>query len=75
MPTLTIRNIPEPVVRRLKASATSHKISMEQEVRNLLARRYAAKRDVLSRVRERWESVPATSDAEAQSWRKEGRKG
>ena len=69
MATLTIRNLPEDVVDRLKASAQRKGLSMEQEVREILLKRYAARATVLDRVRNRWEKLPATSAEEVQTWR------
>ena len=40
MGTLTIRNLPEEVIQGVKTSAELHKRSMEQEIRELLQRRY-----------------------------------
>ncbi|MFQ5938226.1 MAG: hypothetical protein ACE5LB_17630 [Acidiferrobacterales bacterium] len=73
MATLTIRNLPERLVRRLKTVARQKGRSMEQEVRELLQTRYAPRSEVLSRVRKRWETLPETTADEAQRWRVEGR--
>ena len=73
MPTLTIRNVPEPVVKRLKAVAKNKGHSMEQEVRELLATRYAERAEVLDRIRKSWETLPETSAAEANEWLRQSR--
>ena len=68
MPTLTIRNVPKPVVDRLKAVAKNKGHSMEQELRELLATRYPARAEVLDRIRKSWETLPETSAAEIDEW-------
>ncbi len=74
MATVTIRNLPEKLVNRLKAAAKQRGRSMEQEVRELLQARYAARSEILSRVRKRWETLPETTADEASRWRAEGRR-
>lgn len=73
MGAITIRNLPDELVDRLKEAAEAHNRSMEQEVRELLEQRYAPKGEVLSRVRERWEELPETAPEEVDQWREEGR--
>ena len=73
MATLTIRHVPEAVVERLKAVAKRKGYSMEQEVRELLAMRYAARTEIMARIRQRWDTLPPTSGAEVRAWRQTGR--
>jgi plasmid stability protein len=73
MATLTIRNLPDDVVKRLKEVAARNKRSMEQEVRELLQERFAARVEVLRRVRERCRSLPKTTAEEVNRWIREGR--
>jgi plasmid stability protein len=73
MATLTIRNLPEPVVSRIKQLAARNGHSMEQEIRSLLIRRYSEKRDIIARARERWSRYPAPSAEDLERWRREGR--
>lgn len=73
MGTLTIRNLPDELIRRVKTVAEYNRHSMEQEVRELLQRRYSPKDEVLARVRNRWDSIPAASADELEQWRDEGR--
>lgn len=73
MGAITIRNLPDDLVDRLKEAAAAHNRSMEQEVRELLEQRYATKDEVLERVRKRWEVLPETTPEEVESWRQEGR--
>ena len=73
MGAITIRNLPDELVDRLKEAAQAHNRSMEQEVRELLEQRYAPKGEVLSRMRERWEELPDTDSEEVALWREEGR--
>jgi len=73
MATLTIRNLPDDVVKRLKEVAARNKRSMEQEVRELLQERFATRVEVLRRVRERCRSLPKTTAEEVNRWIREGR--
>ncbi len=73
MATITIRNLPDDVVERLKAVAADHRRSMEHEVRILLEQRYAPRSEVLRRIRARWGRLPAVAPEEVQRWRDEGR--
>jgi len=73
MGAITIRNLPDELVDRLKEVAQAHNRSMEQEVRELLEQRYAPKGEVLGRMRERWEELPQTDPDEVARWREEGR--
>lgn len=73
MATITIRELPDDLLRRLKASAKAHGRSMEQEVRELLAQRYAPRSEILDRIRERWDELPETDAEEAARWRAHGR--
>jgi plasmid stability protein len=69
MATLTIRHVPDAIVERLKAAAKRKGQSMEQEVRDLLAMRYAPWWEVTRRIRQHWESLPPPSEAAARAWR------
>ena len=73
MATLTIRHVPEAVVERLKDAAKRKGHSMEQEVRELLAMRYATRPEIMARIRHRWHTLPPTSEAEVCAWRQTGR--
>jgi plasmid stability protein len=73
MATLTIRHIPEAIIERLKAIAKRKGHSMEQEVRELLATRYAARNEITARVRQRWDTLPSTSEADVRTWCQIGR--
>lgn len=74
MATLTIRNLPDDLIERVKASAAHHGCSMEQELRDLLQSRYARRSEVLARIRSRWKDLPATEAQELVRWREEGRR-
>jgi hypothetical protein len=54
MATLTIRNVPETVIRSLKALARRRRRSMEQEVRELLEVHVSEKRSVLEQIEGGW---------------------
>ena len=69
MATLTIRNLPDDLIERLKTAAQRSGRSMEAEVRELLRRKYAARSAIARRIRERWSELPDTSSGEAKQWR------
>ena len=73
MATLTIRNLPQALVRRLKRVAAANGRSMEQEVRELLRERYMSRRQLLRRIRDGWSELPETSAAEVDAWIETGR--
>ncbi len=73
MATLTIRNVPEDVVDRLKETAGRRRRSMEQEVRELLIERYPDRSERLGAIRERWERFPSPSAEQVDGWIEKGR--
>ncbi|PHJ68571.1 hypothetical protein VF14_04265 [Nostoc linckia z18] len=73
MATITIRNISDELVDRIKRLAEQKGISMEQEVRDLLQKRYGQRDEVLARIRERAKALPMESESQVQSWKSEGR--
>lgn len=73
MATLTIRNVPDEVVDRIKSSAEMAGRSMEQEVRALLEARYASRKAVLSRIRARWPDLPRVKRSDVDHWKARGR--
>jgi plasmid stability protein len=73
MANLTIRNVPEDVVERLKATARRKGHSMEQEVRELLMARFADRTEIAARIRKRWETLPPPSEVDVEVWRRNGR--
>jgi len=68
MATLTIGHVSAAIVERLKAATQRKGRSMEQEVRDLLAMRYAPRSEVTRRIRQRWELFPPTSEADIGAW-------
>lgn len=74
MGTLTIRGLPEEVIQGVKTSAELHQRSTEQEIRELLQRRYGPRSEVLRRIRNRWEVLPRTEANEVEQWRQKGRR-
>jgi plasmid stability protein len=74
MATLTIRSIPDEIVERIREVAKERGSSMEQEVRDLLQERYADRRAVLDRIRERWATQPSASVGEVGEWLDEARR-
>lgn len=73
MTTLTIRNLPDDLIERLKEAAAHNGRSMEQEVRDLLARRYASRDAVVQRMRHRWPVLPAPTAQQVEQWIDHGR--
>ncbi|MBW4597280.1 MAG: hypothetical protein KME46_31390 [Brasilonema angustatum HA4187-MV1] len=73
MATITIRNISDELVARIKRLAGQKGISMEQEVRDLLQKRYGQRNEVLARIRQRAEALPMEQESRVQSWKSEGR--
>ena len=74
MPTLTIRNVPRMVIARLKNAAVQSGRSMEQELRELLERRYGRREDVLKALRASWGELPSSSAKEVARWIETGRR-
>jgi len=73
MATITIRNVPDELVNRIKRLAEQKGISMEQEVRDLLQSRYVQRGEVIKRIRQRWETLPVQEASQLQEWKKQGR--
>ncbi len=74
MPTLTIRNVPNRVVRSLKALARRRRRSMEQEVRELLEAHVAERRSVLEQIEAGWvRQSRRPTGAEIDAWIGTGR--
>ena len=73
MATVTIRNLPDDVVERIKRSAEVQGRSMESELRELLQQRYADRQAILDRIHRRWEERPKASEEEIEAWIQHGR--
>jgi len=73
MATITIRNLPDEVVARLKDKAACNGRSMEEEVRLLLRERYASRAEIIKRVRARWDRIGPVTPEEVEGWIAEGR--
>lgn len=76
MATLTIRNLGSELVERLKERAKRNGRSMEQEAREILGQRLAARNDLLAEMRTRWNvmAAPPTA-ADVDEWIAAGRRG
>jgi hypothetical protein len=74
MANLTIRNLPDDLVQRIKTVAATKGHSMEQEIRESLEIRYATRLNVISRIRQRWQALPTNTPDEVEQWRTVGRK-
>jgi len=75
MATLTIRNLPPEVVKRLKERAKRNGRSMEQEAREILGQRLASRSELLSEMRGRWTDIATPPSAsEVDEWIGAGRR-
>ena len=73
MATITIRNLPDDLVERIKLLAKEKGVSMEQEIRDLLQARYVNRREVIERIRQRNETLPTQSVVNLSDWKEQGR--
>jgi plasmid stability protein len=74
MPTLTIRNVPERIVKSLKVRARARHRSMEQEVRELLEEQFPERGLVFAQIEAGWEKQSRRPSArEIESWIRAGR--
>lgn len=73
MAAITIRNISEELVERIKFLAEQKGISMEQEVRDFLQTRYGQRSEVIARIRRRNETLPVEKEIHIQQWKDAGR--
>jgi antitoxin FitA len=73
MAAITIRNISEELVERIKFLAEQKGVSMEQEVRDLLQIRYGRRSDVLERIQQRSQNLPVEQESHVQAWKNLGR--
>ena len=73
MAAITIRNISDELVDRIKFLAEQKGVSMEQEVRDLLQTRYGNRLEVIARIRLRNETLPLEQESHVQSWQDTGR--
>lgn len=73
MATLTIHDVPDELVDRIKRLAEQKGISIEQEIRDLLQSRYVQRRVVIDRIRQRWQTLPVQPASQLQDWKEQGR--
>ena len=73
MATITIRNLPDELVERIKLLAKEKGVSMEQEIRDLLQARYVNRREIIARIRQRNETLPTQSVVDMTDWEEQGR--
>ena len=74
MATLTIRNVPEKVVRSLKILAQRNQRSMEQEIRDILEEQVGDRMSALDQIEKSWERQSRRPKAaEVNSWIRAGR--
>jgi plasmid stability protein len=73
MATLTIRNLPEDLVERIKDAATRNGRSMASELRQLLLQRYVTRQQVLEEIRNRPPGFPSATAREIRRWIETGR--
>lgn len=73
MANLTVRQVPDELVERLKDAARRNGRSMEQELRALLQERFGSRAEVLARIRHRWKELPDVTQTEADEWIRQAR--
>ena len=74
MPTLTIRNIPESVIRSLKSLAARNARSMEQEVREILEENVIDRISTLEQIEKSWKrQARRPTPGEINRWIRSGR--
>jgi plasmid stability protein len=64
MATLTIRELPEPVLRRLEQRARQNRRTVEEEARSILEAVSEDRADVLQQIEESWTRQSGTPTAE-----------
>jgi plasmid stability protein len=75
MATLTIRNMPDKVVRSLKVLAEKNQRSMEQEIRDILEEQAGDRMSALQQITKSWERQSRRPKAkEVDNWKRPGRK-
>ena len=74
MATITVRNLPDSVVRALKELAERNNRSMEQEAREIISSRVMDRQAVMRVLREGWlrHTRPVRQD-EAEEWVRQSR--
>ena len=73
MATLTMENLSQELVERIRKTAERRGRSVEQEIRDLLEQRYSSRKQILERCRRLWNELPRVDAEEVRSWREEGR--
>jgi len=73
MATVLLRDLPTKVLANIEPTAQVHGQSMEQEIRQMLARRYGERAAVAERIRQRWPELPQVSSDQLEAWRGAGR--
>lgn len=74
MATITVRNLPDSVVRALKELAERNNRSMEQEAREIISSRVMDRRAVMQMLRDGWDRQSRAVRAdEADEWARQSR--
>jgi plasmid stability protein len=74
MATITVRNLPDSVVRALKELAERNNRSMEQEAREIISSRVMDRGAVMKMLRDGWDSqARAVRMDEADEWARQSR--
>ena len=74
MATITVRNLPDSVVRALKELAERNNRSMEQEAREIISSRVMDRRAVMQMLRDGWDrQARAVRVDEADEWTRQSR--
>ena len=75
MATLTIRNMPDKVVRSLKVLAEKNQRSMEQEIRDILEEQAGDRMSALQQIAKSWRRQSRRPKAkEVDNWIRPGRR-
>lgn len=73
MGTITVRNLPQRVIDDLKLRATRNGHSMEQEVREILARETGDREELFRRIKELRKETGRVPGEQVLRWIREGR--
>ncbi|MEG4631956.1 hypothetical protein QUB56_20580 [Microcoleus sp. AR_TQ3_B6] len=72
MATITIRNVPDRLVDRIKGLAEQKGVSMEQEIRDML-QHYVQRGAAIDRICRPWDTLPVQTASQLQDGNKQGR--
>ena len=73
MGTITVRNLPESVIKKLKRRAGRNGHSMEQEVRDILTQETGDREEIFQRIKELRKKTGRVPGEQILQWIREGR--